>query len=158
MKTQKLSVIAAIIMLMAVAGVSCTSSNAAAPPIDCPGGTIIGGEYDGIQISSFVSCKIVGAVVAGDVVAEGADQIIMIGNTVSGKVSITNTVNADLVGNQLLDGDIVIKSNAAASVIQNIVNNGSILVSDEVGAQQQRAAVLQNVVNLGKKVLDKPDW
>jgi hypothetical protein len=105
MKTQKLIVIAAIICLLV--GVS----GAAMAETPCPGGSIVGGTYDEIVITEFVSCSVVSVHVTGRVLVRGADQFTMMGSLVNGNVRVINTVSAALVDNQVNGGNLVARGN-----------------------------------------------
>jgi hypothetical protein len=147
--------------------VSCTSSsNAADARNDCPDGTLIGGIYDEIVISSFQSCTILGVTVLAGVQIEDANEITIMNSQLQESVTISNTENADILGNVVVVGNIETTGNARVtimenllqigsiestgnddiSVMQNAVNQGSIQVQDDVGLRQQNALVMYNTV------------
>ena len=144
MKSQKLFVIATIVCLLV--GVS-----GAAMAVDCgpEGGSIVGGTYDEIVITDFVSCKVVGVYVTDRVLVNGADQFTMINSLVDGNVRVINTKTAVLVDNTVNGGRLVAKGNLTSTVLRNIVTGGTIVVSDDTCEQEQSVLVAQNLIFTG---------
>ena len=141
MKTQKLIVIATIVCLLVGA------SGAAMARNDCPDGSIVGGTYDEIVITDFVSCKVVGVYVTERVIVNGADQFTMIGSVVDGNVRVVNTASAVLLDNQVDGGNLVARNNTFSIVLRNIVLDGTIRVIDPSGRLETQ--VLQNLILTG---------
>ena len=154
MKPQKLLIIAAIVCLLVGA------SGAAMARNDCPDGSLAGGTLDEIVIDEFVSCSVVGVVVTGRVLIKDADQFTMKGSLVEGNFRVINVVSANLVDNQVVNGNLVAKGNGVSFVAKNIVTGGTIRVNDDTCDQEQDVAVLLNLVfngNLRVNCNDKAD-
>jgi hypothetical protein len=117
--------------------------------VDCglKGGSIVGGTYDEIVITDYVSCKVVGVYVTDRVLVNGADQFTMIGSVVDGNVRVINTRSAALLDNYVDGGNLVARDNTLSAVLRNIVLGGTIRVIDNSGDLE--AQVLQNLILTG---------
>jgi hypothetical protein len=151
MKSLKMLVAVAIVGLLVGASGTAMARN------DCPDGTIHGGTWEEIVIDEFQSCKIVGAIVNGDILIFNADQIILLNNGVTGHIVVSNVVSAAIIDNSVANGDLVARGNRFSTVVRNIVTGGNIRVRDDFCAQQQVATVVQNLVFVGNMRVDCND-
>ncbi len=137
-----LSAVTACLLLASASGTAMARN-------DCLGGSIAGGKFSEIVINEFVSCKVVGVYVTGNVRVRDAENFTMISSLVEGNILVTNTKFASLIGNKVETGNIVARGNLESAVWRNAVIGGSIRVNDESCGQQQVVTVLQNLISTG---------
>lgn len=113
---------------------------------DCPDGSISGGTFDEIVINDFESCTVVGVVVNGGVRVRGANQFTVKGSVVNGNLRVTNVVSAAVSDVNVNGGNLVTKGNAFSTILRNVVSGGNIIVSDDLCGQEQIATVVQNLI------------
>ena len=120
---------------------------------DCPDGSLVGGAFEELVIDEFVSCSILGVLVTGNVQVTNASQFIMMSNLVHGDVQVSNSVAATVLDNHVSGGNLLLTGNRFSSSVRNVVVNGDIRVIDDVTGgefdQKQEAIVQQNLIYTG---------
>ena len=139
MKSQTQNIVNAVIACLLFG-----ASGAAMARNDCPGGSIVGGEFDEIVINEFVSCTVVGAVVNGNVRVRNADQFSIKGGIVNGNVRVTNVVSAFVSGGNIIVSDDACEQDQEVAVVQNLIFVGSMRVNCN-----EKADVKENKVTSG---------
>jgi hypothetical protein len=110
--------------------------------VDCADGSIVGSTVEEIVIDDFVDCFIANVTVEGMIRIRGANQIIIVGSVVTGKLLVANTVSAALIQNHVFGGSLIARGNTYSSVARNTVISGNLLVDETF----KQAAVVENDV------------
>ena len=132
MKTKTLLAILSVATILGIGSVA--SVQAGAPEnIECDGDTLTE-VYDNVNVVAGSSCTLNGAVVVGNVQADGATSVFITGTAVGGDVQIKNSTGGALVVFSSIGGSIQATENGGGTFVGTNTVFGDVQIEKNGGA------------------------
>lgn len=120
--------------------------------VDCAG--IINDEIvRNVTVGQGASCILTESNVRGDIVATGAAVVVMVGNNVDGQVLIEESTVVAIQGNDLWDGNLIVRTSGQVAVVDNNVE-GRIAINKNTAAVVTRNSSNSDIVCRSNDALD----
>ena len=126
----------------------------AAEAVGCPSGFIIGGLVSQIEIDSTKPCLIIGVTVEQSIQVKNSSAIIMVENDVGDSIGVTGSVFVGIVNNRVFTGNLEVIRNEQVQVIDNELLDGDILVKENDEADVNRNEASGDISCTGNGQLD----
>ncbi len=112
--------------------------------VTCTGGTLQG-IYQTVTVEQGATCRLVGAQIKGDIIADGAEAVIMRDVRVDGSISVRNTASAVALTESTVKGDVTVDRTGGPVNVANNDIRGNLKVTNSTGLEDS-ALVLANDV------------
>ena len=116
------------------------ASGAAMADNTCPGGYLSGVIEDDVAVGSGTSCVIQDASISGDIIASGAEDVIVISTKVAGAIKLDDGSSAAVIASSAKN--IRIRRNEVAIVLGSIANRNLVVNANVVARVKQNGAVV----------------
>ena len=145
MRTQKLLVIAAIscVLFGVSGGATMAELNG------CGDGVLRNETFDGtLRVTGDEPCVIIGSTIQGDIIVLNLPYVLLLNNKVGGEIRVDGNAGngvANVIANTVL-GNLIVRDNELAYVIENETLTGGISVKFNVKAFVQKNIAAQDII------------